>query len=192
MKTAKKKSKRAPGRPKPASRISPEEISVMANMFLRGASYSQIAEHIGCHKSTVQKHIKESAMPAWREAMQRDLAVDLAELSEIEQIAWQELEKCWETGEVTETVKQTLGSRGKLKIAERLCRTIRGRGALGWAELIKSMIEFRCRVRGDLLPERMEEVSPVIPVVEVIVEDRSELEQPIPLARFQEMVVSGD
>lgn len=193
MKTAKKATSknRRPGRPKAASRITPAEKAQMAKMFLRGASFAQIAEHIGCHKSTVQKHVKETAIPAWRESMKRDLAIDLAELAELEQIAWEELDKCRATAEATETVKQALGAKGRLRIAERVSRTIGGRGAIAWAALLKSLIEFRCRIRGDLQPDRLSGDTDVIPAVEVVVSDRSELEQPIPYARFQEMLVKN-
>ena len=155
------------------------ECEKSASLYLRGHSYGQIAESLGCHIDTVRRHVKR-ARSLWRKRASKTYAKHLheqmAKLDEIEAAAWIGWEKslgdALETG--TEDGTSPMGETSMTKVKRK-----RQSGNASFLKIVNDTVRQRSELLGLLDPDsrNAQQENGDVSVVSIVIDSREEAEE---------------
>lgn len=162
-----------------------------AELYVQGWTHLRIGEDLDLSRQRVTELLAE-VRREWQEARiaNFDEKVDreLAKLDRIESEAWAAWARSQQAAEEEQKeITEGTGSRSKKVRTKKRWQY----GDPRFLELVQGCIEKRCRMLG-LFMDRGGEAAdrPVIPVVTVVVTDRSQIRVPIMKAEFDDMIVA--
>ena len=86
--------RRGRGRPKKGeSPKTPEVAQKIGEMFLKGATFGEIAKEVGLNKSVVWRHVQDEVQPELRKSEHCNLEADLKETKKLATTAWSVFKK---------------------------------------------------------------------------------------------------
>ena len=162
-----------------------ERRTIVAKMYERGWSQAAIAKHVGASPPTISRDLQR-IQKDWAEqytgTYHAHLNRELAKLDQIEREAWDAWERSKEDAESIEESERGVK------------RTRRGQvGDAGFLHIVERTIAQRCKLLGVGEPERVKhEVSGGVGLVQVVVQDRGELDEAIEYAEFKRLTHEGN
>lgn len=152
-KQPKKTTTRGRGRPKAGQApIRPEDHAELAEMWLTGHGYTEMAGRFGVHTSTIEHHINQTVRPAFKTDLAERLGEEIAKVEVLERVAW----KCFRASQEPESrrqVKRQLAEAAKdagadMQIVEMVSHEITRTGNAAYLQVIQWCREWFAKVGG--------------------------------------------
>jgi hypothetical protein len=140
-----------------------KDLAEIARLYLRGVTQAAIGAQLGLSRQQIGYDLQD-LYARWREDASRDIderkSAELQKLDRLEAVAWEGWERSCLDAETTHA-SRTKGRTGKagepLPDLEKATKTLKGQaGNPRFLEVIKGLIERRCRILGIDAPEKHE------------------------------------
>ncbi len=190
---------RKPGKPRQPV-MTPEKLSKLSRLYLRGMSTLELANVFGVAQNTIWHHL-QAIKAEWKESQRGLLEEELAKVRELERVAWECFEESrqplrkrvakYGRKDVQRELRRKGASPETLELLERTVSKEMRLGSAAYLQVIQWCIEYRAKVMGYFRDAGASEMGDDAPVVQfVVVESREEVERFTTMQRLQSQMDS--
>lgn len=132
----------------------PAELDFISRARIKCRSWREIAEELKAEQSTVIQWFRLRIEPLWKAAVGKHAHAEIARLDEIERTCWErfaaESSDFPDLGELGFTPKQVAAIKKAMPKGKAVAP------GHAWLSLILSVIDMRCKIRGDYAPTQVQ------------------------------------